>query len=109
LNTLYLREVQFRTPDGGPLADEQIYAPDEINEAITAVLAEHPFSSIREISKLAQFSKSTVRRQLTQILGFTLQHLQWVLHILSECQKWTRVEMLRAPTGVPHSGSHVVA
>jgi hypothetical protein len=36
-------------------ADEQIEARDEINEAIKAVFAEQPFSSIKNINKMAIF------------------------------------------------------
>jgi hypothetical protein len=41
--TMYLREVQFRVPDNHPPADGQIEAPNEINKAVTIVLAEQSF------------------------------------------------------------------
>jgi hypothetical protein len=49
-------------PDDPLLADEQIEAGDEINEVITAILTEQPFSSIRDISRLTHISTSKIQR-----------------------------------------------
>jgi hypothetical protein len=38
-------------PDDLPHADEQIKARDEIHKAITTVLIEQPFSSIRDMKR----------------------------------------------------------
>jgi hypothetical protein len=43
-------------------ADGQTEAHDEINKAITAILTESFFSSLRDISRLAHISKSTIHK-----------------------------------------------
>jgi hypothetical protein len=40
---MYLREAQFRVPNNHLPANGQIEAHDEINKAVTAVLAEQSF------------------------------------------------------------------
>jgi hypothetical protein len=77
-------------------ASEQIEARHEINEAITAVLAEQPFSSLKNISRVAHIPSSTVHSPLRQALGFTMRHLEWAPNILSERQKRKRVEISKA-------------
>jgi hypothetical protein len=52
-----LRVAKFPAADDCPPADEQINAYDEINMAITTILAEYPFSSIRDVSRLTHISK----------------------------------------------------
>jgi hypothetical protein len=94
--TLYLHKTQFQAPDDPLPADEQIEARYEINEAITAVLAEQLFSFIRDINRLTHIFKSTVRRLLTQVLRFIVRCLPWVMHTLSEHQKRTRMEISQA-------------
>jgi hypothetical protein len=47
-------------------AGEQIEASHEIDEAIAAVLAEHSFSSLKNISRVAHIPASTVHSPLRQ-------------------------------------------
>jgi hypothetical protein len=63
--TCYLREVIFASsnpPDPLPLPEHQL---DDSDQAILLTLADQPFESIRELSRLTHLPRTTVHRRLT--------------------------------------------
>jgi hypothetical protein len=93
--TKYARSAQF----SGRKEATPFEVPDversPVDEAILTALAEFPlpFSSVCELSRRICLPRSTVHRHLTQSLRFTVQHLQWVTHLLTAEQKQIRVQM----------------
>jgi hypothetical protein len=68
---------------------------DDFDQAILLSLADQPFASIRELSRLTHLPRTTVHRRLMRSLGFRVRHLRWVPHFLSRCQKLDRVRLSR--------------
>jgi hypothetical protein len=68
---------------------------DSVEAAIAQVVVNNPFSSQRELSWLTYLSRPTVHRHLTELVGFTIYHLQWITQRLSDDQKTIRVIMSR--------------
>jgi hypothetical protein len=76
--TRYLREAIFTSsnpPDPLPPLDHQL---DDSDQVILLAIADQPFASIRELSRLTHLPQTTVHRRLTQSLGFRVRHLRWV-------------------------------
>jgi histone-lysine N-methyltransferase SETMAR len=68
-------------------------APHFENDAlILDCLHMYPFSSVRSISTHTKIPQTTVYRTLLR-LNFTVKHLKWVPHTLTEAQKRKRVEI----------------
>jgi hypothetical protein len=93
--TKYAHSIQFsgRKEAIPPEAPDMERGP--VDEAKVTALAEFPFpfSSVRELSRRTCLPRSTVHRHFTQSLRFTVQHLRWVSHFLTEEQKQIRVLM----------------
>lgn len=91
--TRYLRSKSFidvkNLMQNGP-PDQGL---SEIDEAILAALEEQPFASVRQLSRATHLASSTVYSHLTQKLGYTVRHLRWVPHILSEADKIVRAQL----------------
>jgi hypothetical protein len=66
---------------------------NETDEAILKALSDESFSSVRELARHTCLSKTTIHRHLTLSLGFTVRHLRWMPHHLSNDQKSKRVEL----------------
>jgi transcriptional regulator of acetoin/glycerol metabolism len=49
---------------------------DNCDHAILLALAEQPFASVRELSRLTHLSRTTVHWRLTNSLGFRVRHLR---------------------------------
>jgi hypothetical protein len=83
--TRYACSAQFsgRKEATPPKAPDVERSP--VDEAILTVLAESPFpfSSVRELSRRICLPRSTVHRQLMQLLRFTVRHLRWIPHFLT--------------------------
>jgi uncharacterized membrane protein len=78
--TRYLREAidaSSSPPDPLPPREHQL---DDSDQAILLVLADQPFASIRELSRLTHLPRTTVHRRLTQSLQFRMRHLRRVSH-----------------------------
>jgi hypothetical protein len=76
--TRYLREAVFASsnpPDPLPRPEHQL---DDSDQAIFLALADQPFASIRELSRLTHVPRTTFHRRLLQSLRFRVRHLQWV-------------------------------
>jgi hypothetical protein len=67
--------------------------PGSVDSAILTALADYPFSSVREFSRLTCLPRSTVCRHLTDSLHFRIQHLRWIPRLLNPEQKRIRVHM----------------
>jgi AraC-like DNA-binding protein len=91
--THYLRDESF--PDRNTVAPDEkdVARNNRIDKAILTALAERPFSSVRQIATQTCLARSTVHRHLTQSLGFTVRHLHWIPHRLSDNQKEIRVRL----------------
>jgi hypothetical protein len=64
---------------------------DDCDQAILLALAEWPFASVRELSRLTHLPRTTIHRRLTKSLEFRVRHLGWVSHVLSHSQKLDRM------------------
>ena len=97
--TKYARTAHFGPMKDRPPSESADAQTSPVDEAILTALAEHPFSSIRELSRRTCLPRSTVHRHLVQSLRFTIRHLRWVPHFLTDDQKERRVmishELLR--------------
>jgi hypothetical protein len=91
--TRYLREAIFASsnpPD--PLSPPE-HRLDDSDQAVLLALADQPFASIRELSRLTCLPRMTAHRRLTQSLGFHVRHLRCAPHFLSRYQKFDRVKL----------------
>jgi hypothetical protein len=95
--TRYLREARFPPSQPGPHpADVQRDLNDlDSDQAISAVLEDSIFASVRQFSRLTSLPSTTIYRRLTQSLGFVMCHLRWVPHTRSGAQKGERVNLSR--------------
>jgi hypothetical protein len=91
--TRYLRDASLSSSNPVPPLPEQERQLDDCDQAILHALAEQPFASIRESSRLTHLAKTTVHRRLIQSLGFPVRHLRWVPHRLSHSRKLNRVTL----------------
>jgi hypothetical protein len=79
----YLRQWQFPSVPCHPSEEP---SNTVIDNAIFDGLEKQPFSSIRELAKLACIPTTTVHRHLTRPLGFVAKHLRWVPHTLTDTE-----------------------
>jgi hypothetical protein len=93
--TKYARRASLVPKKDGSPNKLTIIEPNFVGPAISAALAEHPFSSVRELSRQACLPRSTVHWQLTHSLSVTVRHLRWVSHFFTVEQKQMRVNMSR--------------
>jgi hypothetical protein len=91
--TKYVRSEKFPPMNDGPPLQPIRIEPGPVDQAIVTALADCPFSSVRELSRLTCLPRSTVHRQLTGSLHFRIQHVRWIPHLLNPEQKWIRVNM----------------
>jgi hypothetical protein len=68
---------------------------DDSDQAILFALADQPFASICELSRLTHLPRTIIHRRLTQSLGFRVRHLRCVPNFLSRCQKLDRTGLLQ--------------
>jgi hypothetical protein len=68
---------------------------NSVDAAILKALTDNPFASVPELSRLTYLSRSIVHRRLMESLGFTVRHLHWIHHRLSDDQKTIRVNLSR--------------
>jgi hypothetical protein len=76
--TRYLCEAIFASsnpPDPLPPPDHQL---NDSDQTILLVLADQPFPSTRELSRLTYLLRTAVHRRLSQSLWFRVRHLRWV-------------------------------
>jgi hypothetical protein len=91
--TRYLRDAVLSSSGPVPPLPEQECQLDDCNQPILRALAEQPFASTRELSRLTQLPRTTTHRRLTQSLKFRVQHLRWVPPRLSHSQKLNRLTL----------------
>jgi hypothetical protein len=66
--------------------------PNVIENTILQALDQTPFASVPEFENATCISTAIVWRRLTRSLGFTVKHLQWVPHSLTEAQRQIRID-----------------
>jgi hypothetical protein len=91
--TKYVRREKYPPKNDGPPSQPISVEPGPVDQAILTALADDPFSSVRELSRLTCFPRSTVHRHLTDSLHFTIQHLRWIPRLLNLEQRRIRVNM----------------
>jgi hypothetical protein len=72
----YVRSEKFPPKNDGPPSDPISVEPGSGDQAILTALADCPFSSVRELSRLSCLPRATVHRFLTDSLHFSIQHLR---------------------------------
>jgi AraC-like DNA-binding protein len=92
---MYLQTLSFRGKTEEKEICDHDQPLDEVDEAILKAFADESFSSVRELSRHTCLSRTTVHRNFTCSLGFTVRHLRWVPHRLSPGQKAKRVSLSR--------------
>jgi hypothetical protein len=80
--THYLRDAVFTSSNPPTALPEPEAQFDDCDYAILLALAEQPFVSVRELSRLTHRPRITVHRRSTKSLGFRVRHLRWVPHLL---------------------------
>jgi hypothetical protein len=91
--TKYVRSEKSPPKNDGPLSQPLTVEPGPVDQAILTALADDPFSSVRELSRLTCLPRSTVHRHLTDSLHFRIQYLRWIPHLLNPQKKRIRVNM----------------
>jgi hypothetical protein len=91
--TFHLRAPRLRTANEGEEEQGEVTPVAEVDETILKALADEPFSSVRELEWHTCLSRTAVHRHLTRSLGFTVRHIRWVPHRLSDDQKRMRVSV----------------
>jgi hypothetical protein len=64
---------------------------NHIDSEILSLSHQNEYHSVRSLAQELDVSLSTVHAGLTDVLGFSLRHTQWVLHLLTDELKATRV------------------
>jgi hypothetical protein len=93
--TKYVRSIRFPPKQDAPSAEPMPVETSPVDQAILTALADYPFSSVRELSRLTYLPRSTVHRYLTRSLRFTIRRLRWIPHFLDPGQKQMRVNLAR--------------
>jgi hypothetical protein len=88
--TKYLPSEKFPPKNDGPPSEPISVEPSPVDQVILTALADEPFSSVRELSRLTCLPRSTVHRHLTDSLHFRIQHLRWIPHLLNPEQQRIR-------------------
>jgi hypothetical protein len=91
--TKYVRSEKFPPKNDGPPSEPISVEPGPADQAISTALADYPFSSVWELSRLTCLPRSTVHRHPTGSLHFRIQHLRWIPHLLNPEQQRIRVNM----------------
>jgi hypothetical protein len=80
--TKYARSAQFSGRQEATLPEAPDVEPSPVDEVMLTDLAEFPFSSVCELSRMICLPRSTLHRHwnLTQSLRFTVQRLRCVPH-----------------------------
>jgi hypothetical protein len=93
--TSYLRAAKFHAQSKEALNEAGVTRTGSVDTAILKALTDNPFSFVPELSRLMCLLRSTVHRCLTESLGFTVRHPDWIPHQLSDDWKTTRVNLSR--------------
>jgi AraC-like DNA-binding protein len=64
---------------------------DHIHSKILSLFPESESQSVRSLAQQLNVSSSTVHARLTDVLGFSLRHTRWGVHLLTEELKTTRI------------------
>jgi hypothetical protein len=91
--TKYLRSEKVAPKNDEPPSQPMTVEPGPGDQAIFAALADDPFSSVWESSRLTYLPRSTVHRHLTDSRHFRIQHLRLIPHLLNPEQQSIRVDM----------------
>jgi hypothetical protein len=94
--TKYTRIAQFSGRKEVTLPEAPDVERSPVDEEILTTLAEFPFSSVRELSRMICLPRSIVHRppapHAITSLHFTVRHLRWVPRVLTAEQKKIRVQ-----------------
>jgi hypothetical protein len=91
--TRYLRSRSFTVSAKPKRIQSDEHFITDTDEAILRALEEQPFSSVRQLARATHLASSTVYAHLTQKLGYTVRHLRWVPHKLSDENMRVRMEV----------------
>jgi hypothetical protein len=87
--------TEFCLPNEDNEIQDQDTPIEEVDDAILQALADEPFSLVRKLACHTCLSRMMVHRYLTISSGFTIRYLRWVLHLLSDDQKRSRIDLSR--------------
>jgi len=90
--TRYLRKPSFTGNSEASQIVEEKSSKILIQDAILSFLEDEPFASLRTIAKGTRIPKSTILYQLTYVMGWSIKHLRWIPHKLTDEQKQRRLE-----------------
>jgi hypothetical protein len=76
--TWYLREARFAGESEEIPIETELMTTNPVDVAILRALADRPFSSVRELSRLTYLSRTTVHRHLNESLCFIVRYLRWI-------------------------------
>jgi hypothetical protein len=88
---LWLRQerlTRFAEPSYNLTEDCQV---SETDQAILSALTAEPFASVCDITWLIYLHRSTVYLYFAHLLRFTVRHLRWIHHLMTNEQKQNRV------------------
>jgi hypothetical protein len=91
--TKYVRSEKFPPKNDGPPSQPISVEPGPVDQAILTALADEPFSSVRELSRLTCLPRSTVHRHSTESFHFRIQHPRWIPDLVNPGQERIRVNM----------------
>jgi transcriptional regulator of acetoin/glycerol metabolism len=74
--TRHLRDAVFASSNPRTDLSEPEAQFDDCDHAILLALAEQPFASVRELSRLIHLPRTTVHRRLTKSLEFRVRYLR---------------------------------
>jgi DNA-binding transcriptional ArsR family regulator len=94
ITTYYLRKPSFSSQKTRQFSESPAPILNESDEAILLALSKGSFVSVRHLARATHLHPSTVYNHLMHKLGFTVQYLCWVPHLVSEPDKHTRVQLL---------------
>jgi hypothetical protein len=88
---LWLRQerlTRFSEPSHDLAEDRQVTTTDQ---AILSALTVEPFASVCDITWLTCLHRSTISLYFACLLRFTVRHLRWIPHLMTNEQKHNRV------------------
>jgi hypothetical protein len=91
--TKYVRREKHPRKKEGPRLQRMNVEPGPIDQAIVTALADYPFSSVWELSRLTCLRGSTVHTHPTDSFHFRISHLPWIPHLLNPEQDRIRVNI----------------
>jgi uncharacterized membrane protein len=80
--TWYLRTASFAAQSEEAPAEAEFININPVDAVVLKALANGPFSSVRELSRLTCLPRSTVHRHLAESLCLPVRHLRWIPHHL---------------------------